>query len=105
MTKTSHRDDIWIEDERLSDLLRFLPYIRTTRRTDGRVHLNFKVPQCDAAPFFRAMRRIEGRLLIEDGERLIDDPAGSVRTNDERATHAMVELIGAVCDAAEAHRN
>lgn len=66
MAKTSHTDDIWIEDERLSDLLRFLPYIRTTRRPDGRVHLNVTAPHCDAAEVHRQLMFYD---VAHDGDR------------------------------------
>jgi hypothetical protein len=91
---------IWIEGERMTDLLRILPYMNVSGPgDDGRIHVDVSAPEADAMPFFRALGRVEGALLIEDGDALRDDPLRPVRTDQTRADDAFADLLGRILDA------
>ena len=99
MTEPSSFDEIWIEEEQLTDLLRILPHVDVKRTGGDRVNINIDAPERDAVPFFRALRRREGSLMIEDGERLLDRPLAPVRTDEERTNDALADLLIEIAEA------
>lgn len=100
MSDASNSGRIWIEGERLHDLLKILPHVQVSAPgDDGLVHAQVSAPEADAKPFFRALGRVQGALLIEDGEALLDDPLTPVRTDQARADDAFADLLGRILDA------
>lgn len=100
MSSTAKSGEVWIEGERLADLLRVLPYMNVSSPgDDGLIHVDVSAPEADAVAFFRALGRMQGALLVEDGESLLDDPLTPVRTDEARADDAFADLLGRVLDA------
>lgn len=99
MNEPSSLDEIWIEEEQLTDLLRILPYVDVKRDGGDHVRIDIAAPERDAVPFFRALRRREGSLMIEDGELLPDRPLASVRTDEERINEALGGLLFEIAEA------
>ena len=94
MSHASSLDEIWIEEEQLGDLLRILPHMKFTGSSPqwvGRVDAD--APEVDTAPFLRALKRIEGAFLIDDGERLLGRPLAPIRSDAERLNDAFARLI------------
>lgn len=99
MSVTAESGEVWIEGERLTDLLRILPYMHVSAPgDDGLIHVEVSAPDADAVPFFRALGRVQGALLVDDGESLLDDPLTPVRTDEARADEAFADLLGRVLD-------
>lgn len=99
MSDTRSSGQIRIEGEQLADLLRILPYMNVSPGDDGRINVEVSAPEQDALPFFRALGRAQGALLIEDGDAMIDDPLEPVRTDEARAEDAFAYLLGRILDA------
>jgi hypothetical protein len=100
MSDTASSGQILIGGEQLTDLLRILPYM-TVRGPgdDGRIHVDVSAPEADAEPFFRALGRMQGALMVEDGDALFDEPLEPVRTDQARADDAFADLLGRILDA------
>lgn len=94
MSHASSLDEIWIEEEQLGDLLRILPHMELTGSSPQWVgHVDGDTPEVDTAPFHRALKRIEGAFLIDDGERLLGRPLELIRSDAERLDDAFAQLI------------
>jgi hypothetical protein len=99
MSDTGKSGQIWIEGEQLTDLVRILPYMNVSPGDDGRINVDVSAPEQDALPFFRALGRTQGTLLIEDGDAMLDEPLEPVRTDEARAEDAFASLLGRILDA------
>lgn len=100
MTDASSLDEIWIEDEQLHDLLKILPHIKVTGSGPQRLgRVDADAPSADTVSFMRALKRIEGMFLIDDGERLLSCPLVPVRSDADRLSDAFGRLIDLMAHA------
>jgi hypothetical protein len=97
-------DTTLVAGEPVDTLLRALLLFRRRKSKDGMMHFNVTLEPELAAPFNRALMRVDAELLLADADQLTAENARALRTYDQRRADALVALALRVTDAAHALR-
>lgn len=83
---------ILVAGEPVSELVRAFLEFEMSERADGRYHIDADLGPDVAAPFVRALMRVEAELLLEDADAWGTEQYKD-RTPPQRSADALVELI------------